>query len=451
MNILEIPSLGPAAFNSPLKLSTKLGDKICNFVPPDEKIRMNIFTSDNAFNYDDQHYDPRPSSEHDYSKFFIEVAGPREKIFFEPEKISCAIVTCGGLCPGLNNVIRTLVMELHYHYGVKKIYGIKYGFEGLNPEFGFEPEELTPDKVANIHVYGGTVLGSSRGPQDTKTLVDRLEELNVSILFGIGGDGTQRGNFDLYKEITKRGLPISIIGIPKTIDNDVFLNDKSFGFETAFSAATQAIHSAHTEAIGAYNGVGLVKLMGRHSGYIAAYAALALNDVNFVLIPEVPFDLDGDNGFLNHLKNRLTDRHHAVVVVAEGAGQEFFADSLTRDASGNKALGDIGVFLRDKIKEYMKKEQVSCTVKYIDPSYIVRSVPANPNDSLFCGQLAQYAVHAGMWGKTGMVVGWRNNVFVHLPIELVIKKRKTISPEGSLWFSVLEATGQPMFMDNNPR
>ena len=449
MNILEIPTLGSPKFNSPLKLSTRLGDKICNFIPPDEKIRMNIFTSDSAFNYDDQHYDPRPASERDYSNAFIEVAGPREKIFFEPEKISCAIVTCGGLCPGINNVIRTLVMELHYHYHVNNIYGIRYGFAGLNHDYGFEPIQLTPDMVSNIHVYGGTMLGSSRGPQDTKSMVNRLKDLNVSILFSIGGDGTQRGNFDLYKEITRQNLPISIIGIPKTIDNDVFLNDKSFGFETAFSMATHAIRCAHTEALGAYNGVGIVKLMGRHSGYIAAYAALALNDVNFVLVPEIPFDLEGDNGFLNHLKNRLTKRKHAVIVVAEGAGQEFLAASNSSDASGNKALGDIGIFLRDKIKQYMQDEKIPCSVKYIDPSYIVRSVPANPNDSLFCGQLAQYAVHAGMWGKTGMVVAWRNNIFVHLPIELVIKKRKQITAEGSLWLSVLEATGQPMFMNND--
>ncbi|MCD6460144.1 ATP-dependent 6-phosphofructokinase [bacterium] len=446
--MLQIPTLGEPKFKSPLNLSTKLGDKICNFVPVDEKIRMNIFASDSAFNYEDQYYDNRPENKRNSINEFIEVAGPREKIFFEPEKISCAIVTCGGLCPGLNNVIRTLVMELHYHYRVKKIYGIKYGFAGLNPEFGFVPEELTPQKVSNIHLYGGTVLGSSRGQQNTQTLAETLEKLDVSILFSIGGDGTQRSNFDLYKEIEKRRLPISIIGIPKTIDNDVFLNDKSFGFETAFSIATNAIQCAHTEAISAYNGVGVVKLMGRNSGYIAAYAALALNEVNFVLIPEVPFDLETANGFLAYLKKRLIDRHHAVVVVAEGAGQEFFSDTGKSDASGNKALNDIGVFLKDKIKQYMQNNKVPCTVKYIDPSYIVRSVPANPNDSIFCGQLAQYAVHAGMTGKTGMIVAWRNNTFVHLPIELVIKRRKQITPESSLWLSVLEATGQPMFMRN---
>ena len=267
--------------------------------------------------------------------------------------------------------------------------------------------------------------------------------MNVRILFAIGGDGTLRGAQALSEEIERRDMKIGVIGIPKTIDNDISYVDKSFGFDTAVAESRTAIYSAHVEATGARNGIGLVKLMGRHSGFIAAHAALANNDANFCLVPEAPFTLEA---FLDALRERIVQRHHAVVVVAEGAGQELMGKNLKRDSSGNIRLGDIGLFLRDRIRDYFRDIGTEVTLKYIDPSYTIRSMPANPNDSVFCLLLGQYAIHAGMAGRSNLVVGYWNGEFTHVPIALAVSKRKQIDPQGSLWSSVLEATGQPRDM-----
>jgi 6-phosphofructokinase 1 len=370
----------------------------------------------------------------------LEAAGPREMIYFNPEGLRCGIVTCGGLCPGLNNVIRSIVLSLHHHYGVRTIYGFRYGYEGLVPDHGHEPLMLTPPAVANINEMGGTILGSSRGKQDVEVMVDRLERLHVGILFCIGGDGTQRGALAISQEARRRGLKLAVIGIPKTIDNDISFVQRTFGFETAVAEAKRATHAAHFEAVGARNGIGLVKLMGRDSGFIAAYAVLVDNQVNFCLIPEMPFSLDG---LIAALTRRLDLRGHAVIVVAEGAGQELFPDNGERDASGNKKLGDIGILLRDHINAHFKGTGREITLKYIDPSYIIRSQPANANDSAFCLLLGHSAVHAGMAGRTGMMVGYWSHQFTHVPTPLATRERKKIDPQGWIWSSVLAATGQP--------
>jgi 6-phosphofructokinase 1 len=371
----------------------------------------------------------------------FEAAGPREKIFFDPSKLSCGIVTCGGLCPGINDVIRAIVMSLHYHYGVKNIFGFQYGYQGLVPAFGHEPIRLTPQVVTPISEMGGTILASSRGNQDVSVMVDTLEEMNIGILFCVGGDGTQRGALAISDEASKRGLRISVIGIPKTIDNDISFVQKTFGFETAVSEAKRATYAAHTEAIGAPNGVGLVKLMGRDSGFIAAYSVLVDNQVNFCLVPEVPFSLEV---FLKALQERLNKRGHAVIVVAEGAGQHLFAATGEHDASGNVKYGDIGILLRDAIKGHFNSIGEKVNLKYIDPSYIIRSQPANPHDSAFCLLMGHSAVHAGMAGRTGMIVGFWNHQFTHVPTRLAVGKRKKIDPKGKLWSSVLASTGQPV-------
>ena len=374
-----------------------------------------------------------------------EQVGARRKIFFDPTKVRAGIVTCGGLCPGLNDVIRAAVMCLHFRYGVQNILGFQYGYEGVVKEHSHAPLELTPGVVDHIHETGGTILGSSRGSQTPEDIVDNLARLGVNILLTIGGDGTQRGARNIAAEVARRGLAISIIGIPKTIDNDIMHLDKSFGFETAAAAAGQVVRCAHTEAKGARNGVGLVKLMGRESGFIACNTALASGDANFVLIPEIPFKLEGPGGFLAAVKERLELRQHACIIVAEGAGQELMQNGdLGQDASGNDKLGDIGLFLKRKIKEHLTACGMEHTVKYIDPSYVIRSVPASADDSLYCLQLGQGAVHAAMTGRTDMVVGQLNNHIVHLPMELVTTGRKHVDPKGSLWRSVLEATGQPV-------
>jgi 6-phosphofructokinase 1 len=373
----------------------------------------------------------------------FELAGPRRKIYFDPSKLRCALVTCGGLCPGLNDIIRSIVLELYHHYGVRNIYGMRYGLQGFIPKYGHDVLSLDAAAVANILDRGGSILGSSRGPQDIDEIIDCLERMNIGILFMIGGDGTLRAAVKIADAIAERNLKISVVGIPKTIDNDIYMIARSFGFDTAVEVSTQAIIGAHNEAAGYPNGIGMIKLMGRHSGFIAATAALAQQDVNFVLIPEVDFDLVGPKGFLARLEKRLALRGHAVIVVAEGAGQKFFQNlPEERDESGNIRLNDIGVFLKNAIAGHFKSKNIDVNIKYIDPSYMIRSLPANANDSVFCGFLGRNAVHAGMAGKTKLVIGRWNNNFVHIPMEAATSRRKKVSPEGELWSAVLETTGQ---------
>jgi 6-phosphofructokinase 1 len=373
----------------------------------------------------------------------MECAGPRERLFFDPRTLACGIVTCGGLCPGLNDVVRAIVLSLHHHYGVTTIYGFRNGYQGLVEPHSREPLALTPDLVNRIHDMGGSFLGSSRGPQDPDAMVDTLEQLRVGILFAIGGDGTLRGAHAINEAARARGAPIAVVGVPKTIDNDVSFVQKTFGFETAVSEARRATYAANAEAEAAPNGVGLVKLMGRDSGFIAAYAALVDGQVNFCLIPEVPFTLER---FLAELRQRIARRGHALIVVAEGAGQDLMAKSDARDASGNRKHSDIGIFLRDAIARCFRQSRIPISVKYIDPSYSIRSVRATAHDSAFCLLLGHNAVHAGMSGRTDMVVGFWNHQFTHVPIALAVSERKRIDPDGALWSGVLASTGQPRHM-----
>jgi 6-phosphofructokinase 1 len=370
----------------------------------------------------------------------METAGPRQMVYFDPSKLACGIVTCGGLCPGLNDVIRSIVLSLHHHYGVRKVYGFRFGYEGLVRRYGHTPIELTTESVNRVHEFGGSLLGSSRGPQQPSEMVQTLRDLNIGILFAIGGDGTLRGAQAIGDEARRQDLELAVIGIPKTIDNDVSFVQKTFGFETAVTEARRATYAANAEAEAARNGIGLVKLMGRDSGFIAAYAVLVDSHVNFCLVPEVPFTLER---LLAELETRIGQRGHALIVVAEGAGQEIVARSSERDASGNVKYGDIGIFLRDAITNHFKQRGTAVSLKYIDPSYAIRSVPATAHDSAFCLLLGHSAVHAGMSGRTNMVVSFWNHRFTHVPIRLAASERKKIDPEGPLWSSVLAATGQP--------
>jgi 6-phosphofructokinase 1 len=431
---LSIDTLGDPKIPSPLGLGKSGGDDSADYVEDTQTVLLDT---------DRDRLVARVREGRDLPAF--QMAGPRHRIFFEPGTVKAAIVTCGGLCPGINNVIRTLVFELHYRYNVRSILGIRYGYRGFIPKYGYEPLSLTPDFVKDIHEKGGSILSSSRGGQDPGEMVDFLQRNRISLLFTIGGDGTLRGALEIQREVKKRGLAISVIGIPKTVDNDIAFVERTFGLETAFSVAAESIRSAHTEAIGAPNGIGIVKVMGRMSGYIAANAALALAEVNFCLIPEVPFGMSGSFGLCALIEQRLRQRDHAVIIVAEGAGQELAKDTTgKKDESGNPALGDIGTYLKDAIKKYFKENtDLYVNIKYIDPSYMVRSVPANAHDSIYCIQLAQNAVHAGMAGKTGIIIGQWNGQFTHVPIALATSRRKVLSPEDPLWLSVLEATGQP--------
>lgn len=429
-----VARLGDATIPSPLKRSTVLGDSLANYVRDDEYVLYDIDVKGSAKTFNE--------------KEILEKAGPREKIYFHPGHAHAAIVTCGGLCPGLNDVIRAIVRGLWYLYGVKRITGIKNGYKGFLPEYSLPTVPLNPEVVDDIHHKGGTILGSSRGGGKHKEIADALERLNVNMLFTIGGDGTQTGALTIAEEMEKRNSKIAFIGVPKTIDNDISFVQKSFGFETAVSIAVEAVSAAHVEAHDAINGIGLVKVMGRESGFIAAYTALAQNDVNYVLIPEIPFDLEGEKGLYRQLELRLQERKHAVVVVAEGAGQDLLEASSEKDASGNRKLQDIGHFLERRIPKYFKDKGIEVNLKYIDPSYMIRSAPAEPNDSVYCARLGTHAVHAAMSGRTKMLISLVNNNFVHLPIEMAVSRRSYVDPEGPLWRDVLEVTGQPVVMKN---
>ena len=382
----------------------------------------------------------------------LELAGPRRQIYFDPSKLKCGIVTCGGLCPGLNDVIRAVVLTLTQLYHVPTVFGFRYGYQGLVPEYGHAPYELTPRSVDDIHLTGGTVLGSSRGAQDVTQMVDTLDRMNIGVLFTIGGDGTLHGASAIAAEVARRGLKVAVVGIPKTIDNDISYVDKTFGFETAVAESRTALQAAHVEAKGAPGGVGLVRLMGRHSGFIAAFAALASGEVNVCLVPEVPFQLHGEGGLMGALERRLRARGHAVIVAAEGAGQDLIADhdGQKHDASGNVRLQDIGLFLKEHITSHFRSADMPLSLKYIDPSYIIRSRPPNAHDAVFCVHLGHCATHAAMTGRTNMLVGFWNGHFTHVPIGLAVSRRKQVQPHGRLWHSVLELTRQEVGTSTGP-
>jgi len=427
----RIRCFSPAKFESPLGKLHK--EAHASFVDDDQSILAEDLNSRNSLLVQ-----TAPLS--------FEIAGPRRHLYFDPSQTTAAIVTCGGLCPGLNDVIRSLFITLHHTYGVKNILGIRYGFRGFIEQDSIL--KLTPEIVSEIKSLGGTILGSSRGPQKTEIIVDCLERQGVDVLFVIGGDGAMRGAQDIVAEIERRQLKISVIGLPKTIDNDLVYMDKSFGFETAFAEAVRVIRCAHSEAKGAYNGIGLVKLMGRESGFIAVHAALAAACVNFVLVPEIPFRMEGTRGLLLCLEKRLAAHGHAVIVVAEGAGQDLMSNAVKNtDASGNIRLNDIGSFLKREIDRYFSSVNTEVNLKYIDPSYVIRSAPANAQDEIFCTRLAQNAVHAAMAGKTGLVVGRWHEHFIHLPMPMVVVKRRQVDPQGDLWMAVLQSTGQPPNME----
>jgi 6-phosphofructokinase 1 len=371
----------------------------------------------------------------------FELAGPRAKLFFDGKKTRAGVVTCGGLCPGLNNVIRSLFLELYYGYGVRDVLGFRGGYSGLDPKCAVEPVKITPQIVDDIHQKGGTILGTSRGPVDIARAVDNLIARDINILFTVGGDGTQRGANDFYQEARRRGHPLSVVGIPKTIDNDVGFVSRTFGFFSAVEEAARVLDCAHTEARSVPGGIGLVRLMGRHAGFVTAGAVVASQDVNFALIPEVPFKIDI---FLSALKERMLAKSHAVIAVAEGAGQDLLeADPSACDASGNVKLKDIGPFLREKIEAFFQAEGIPVVIRYFDPSYQVRSRPANSEDALLCDLFARHAVHAAMAGKTGVVIGFLHERFIHVPIELLATRTKRLDPASGWWHSVLAATGQP--------
>ncbi|MEI8205288.1 MAG: ATP-dependent 6-phosphofructokinase [Kiritimatiellales bacterium] len=418
----------------------------CKIDSPFQAQQQEFFNDDNGVIYWVHSLDYPAGSSVDGIEYF-QRAGAREKIYFKPKETIVGVVTCGGLCPGLNDVIRAVTFCALEGYGVKKVLGFQYGYEGLVAEYAHPPVELNTDNTDDIHEKGGTILKTSRGPQDAKEMVRTLRQHKVDILITIGGDGTLRGAHAIQDEITAQGLKIAVIGVPKTIDNDIGVIERSFGYETAVQGAWGVVNCAHVEAKSCRHGVGLIKLMGRESGWIASSTATSNSNVNFCLIPEVPFDLDGPNGFFEHLRQRLERKDHAVVVVAEGAGQNLIPHGEIRDKSGNKKLADIGIFLRDEMLRWFAGKNCEINIKYFDPSYLIRSTPANANDAEYCLFLGYNAMHAAMAGKTGMVVGMHNHRLVHMPMSM-ISERKLVDPHGWNWQAVLQTTYQPARMVN---
>ncbi len=429
-----IRDLGNRPYSSPIGLSRVHGDLMANYVTDDE------FVSPTA-EAQPGRSDPRNRSE------LLEKAGPRENLRFRGENASAGIVSCGGLCPGINDVIRSLVRCLWYRYGVRRIAGIRFGYRGFLPGAPAAPLPLDPEVVDDIHKIGGSVLGSSRGEGDRVVeIVDSIKAMGLNLLFTIGGDGTQRGSLEIAEEARKRGMELAVVGIPKTIDNDIMHIDRTFGFETAVEVATGAVVAAHTEAHSVINGIGLVKLMGRESGFIAAHTALSSHEANFVLVPEIPFDLQGPNGLFESLERRLAEKRHAVIIVAEGAGLDLLPATGERDASGNAKPADIGLFLKDAISRHFKAKGLDVSIKYIDPRYMIRSAPANPLDAVYCDRLGANAAHAAMAGKTELIIGSVAGEFVHVPTRVATSERRRVDPEGSLWRDVVDSTRQPPLM-----
>jgi 6-phosphofructokinase 1 len=407
-------------------------DSALQFLSDDDRYMM----------YDPQVYGMDLSGKHalSLSPFRMRMAQAAEHLHFDNKETTVGIVTCGGLCPGLNDVTRGLTYMCHRTYKVKRVIGFRYGFWGLSAEGRDTAIELDPRRVRSVHNRGGTFLGSSRGPQSAIEMVDTLVQFNVNILFTIGGDGTQRGASKIVEEIQKRKLDIAVMGIPKTIDNDLGFSHRTFGYQTAVEHAAHAIRAAYSEAASHPYGVGIVKVMGRHSGFIAAEATIASQDANLCLIPENKLTQEA---FFELVESRFRQADTLVICVAEGFGQEWVeTGDLGKDASGNKKLADIGTYMRDLMTAWMKKHPKAHvgTVKLIDPSYMIRAVPANTSDASFCVNLATLAVHEAMRGTTNaLIVNWYRN-FIVIPIKLAVSLRKVVALNGELWRQVREVT-----------
>jgi 6-phosphofructokinase 1 len=427
--IATVSRLGEARVNSPIQSRDADPEHPSLFVRESDYVPLHITV----------HLDRQRAG-----NILFEKAGPREKLYFDPSKTRAAVVTCGGLCPGLNNVIRSLVQSLHYAYGIQGVIGIRYGYHGMNPAHGMAPMELDPEMVSDIHEIGGTIIGTSRGPEDPKVMLEFLKAQGVGILFPVGGDGTQRGALAIYEEARRQGYPLAVVGVPKTIDNDIQYVTRTFGYTTSVDAARGIIDVAHTEARAVLNGVGLVKVMGRDSGFIAAGASLASGEVNYCLIPEQEFEADGPKGLLAVLQRRLEVKRHAVIVVAEGAGQHLMSEDHSNvDASGNVRKADIGLYLKERIGAHFQRLGQPVNVRYIDPSYAIRGLAANTEDAVLCDMLARNAAHAAMAGCTGLIIGFLHNRMIHVPTGMATDGRKKVELGSEIWKAVLASTGQP--------
>ncbi|KAH0777636.1 hypothetical protein KY290_009047 [Solanum tuberosum] len=453
-NIPHITDVFPDAVSYPstfcLKMRTPVTEDFAQGYPSDEEWHGYINNNDRVLLKTINYSSPTSAGAEcidpdcTWVEQWVHRAGPREKTYFKPEEVKAAIITCGGLCPGLNDVIRQIVITLEI-YGVKQIVGIPFGYRGFSSD-DLAEMPLSRKVVQNVHLSGGSLLGVSRGGPKVSDIVDSIQERGINMLFVIGGNGTHAGANAIHDECRRRRMQVAVVGVPKTIDNDIMLMDKTFGFDTAVEEAQRAINSAYIEAHSAYHGIGIVKLMGRSSGFIAMHASLASGQIDICLIPEVPFNLHGPHGVLQHLKYLLEAKGSAVICVAEGAGQDFLEKTNAKDASGNAVLGDIGVHIQQQIKKYFKEIEVTTDVKYIDPTYMIRACRANASDRILCTVLGQNAVHGAFAGYSGITVGICNTHYVYFPIPEVIAQPKIVDPNSRMWHRCLTSTGQPDFL-----
>jgi 6-phosphofructokinase 1 len=418
-------------FPSPLLTATETHSLGRSFVPDEETVLGDIVA---------RWGDPSVSREYMRS-------GPREFIAFHQQSAKAAIVTCGGLCPGINTVVREIFLALRNIYGVREVHGVQMGYRGFYAS-DLNTVPLSDDFVKGIQHRGGSVLGSTRGGFDLGLIVDSIASRGFNQVYIIGGDGTQRGAYKIFEECMRRRLMVSVVGIPKTIDNDIAIIDHSFGFVTAVQEAQRAIRAAYVEATSGFNGIGLVRLMGRNSGYISMLATLASGDVDVCLIPEIDFDLDGPQGLLIHIEHLLRQKKYCVIVVAEGAGlkhiQKACESGQDVDASGNVKMPNVGLWLAENINCWFSNRGIEVNLKYIDPSYEIRSVPAVATDNIMCTLLAQSAVHGAMAGFTGFTCGTVNTHQVMIPMKEIISKGRTrVDLSSRMWHRVLASTLQP--------
>ena len=389
---------------------------------------------------------------------FLE-AGPRRMLFHEPQSVRAVVVTSGGLAPGLNCVVHGIVTRHWNTYGVNAarrggIFGIYDGFVGLyNKPLDKTPASLRPEITEPWLDRGGSMLGARRfHEQELGELADQITAnlaLNdINILYVIGGDGSLKVAHEIAQRAKARN--ISVVGIPKTMDNDVLWVWQSFGFNTAVQKAAEVVNTMHAEAESTRR-VGLIELFGAESGFVAANATLASGHVDLVLVPEIFLALCPQqceallDRFIEYLSQtvRSKERAHAIVVLAEGVGELFKQRQVKlggQPVSGKNFAGELRDFLQGGLKDPLGRV---VDVFVNQPRHNIRAVPANAYDQIYCARLGALAVDNALAGYTDVMVSQWLTEYVLVPLELVALGKKSIPPGGMFWKQVVSSTGQP--------
>ena len=332
------------------------------------------------------------------------------------------VLTGGGDCPGLNAVIRAIVRTGVAEYGYEFI-GFRDGWRGP-----LEGDTMTLDvpAVRGILPRGGTILGTSRtnpladsaaagGRSGLERIKDNLADLDVDALVAIGGEDTLGVAAQLH------GQDVKIVGVPKTIDNDLGATDYTFGFDTAVNIAMEAIDRLHTTAESHHRAM-IVEVMGRHAGWIALLAGMA-GGANVILIPEQPFDIGQVCGWVEH---RFQTRYEPIVVVSEGAFPKRGAEvaNLEVDEFGHARLGGVGQLLADEIEKRTGKE-----ARTIVLGHGQRGGTPTAFDRVLATRFGVHAIRAAADGAFGAMVALRGTDIVQVPIAEATRELKLVPPE----------------------